>query len=76
MVPLTLGIDVGTGTAKAVLADPRGEVLYSASASYQYSSPHPNWVEQDPEDWWQAVCAVTQTLFQEHIPKRLIVSPP
>lgn len=66
MVPLTLGIDVGTGTAKAVLADSRGKVFHSASASYRYSSPQPNWVEQDPEDWWQAVCSVIQTLFQEN----------
>src|SRR5487761_1778736 len=65
MDPLTLGIDVGTSTTKAVLADPHGKVLRSAAASYEFSKPRPNWVEQRPEDWWEAVCRVIQALFEE-----------
>jgi xylulokinase len=66
MKSLTLGIDVGTATTKAVLADPEGKVLHTAAASYRYASPKTNWIEQNPEDWWEAVCRVTRTLFQEH----------
>ncbi|HXJ96684.1 MAG TPA: FGGY family carbohydrate kinase [Terriglobia bacterium] len=65
MDALTLGIDVGTGTTKAVLADPHGRVLQSAQSSYRYTSPQPSWVEQDAEDWWEAVCSVTRTLCCE-----------
>ncbi|MBV9622487.1 MAG: hypothetical protein JOZ14_00740 [Acidobacteria bacterium] len=63
---LALGIDVGTGTAKAVLADAEGEVLWQATRSYQYQSPRPHYAEQDPEDWWDAVCHVTSCLFAAH----------
>ena len=63
---LALGIDVGTGTTKAVLADPSGKILWQASSSYQYTSPQPQWAEQDPADWWNALCTCTRTLFQNH----------
>jgi xylulokinase len=63
---LALGIDVGTGTTKVVLADSRGEVLWQASSSYQYQSPRPECAEQDPQDWWEALGSATRTLFREH----------
>ena len=63
---LALGIDVGTGTTKAVLADSRGQILWQASASYHYSSPQPQWAEQNPFDWWRALCQCTHTLFEAH----------
>jgi len=63
---LALGIDVGTGTTKVVLADPCGEILWQAACSYQYQSPRPEYAEQDPQDWWQALCTATHTLFREH----------
>ncbi|MGA9800061.1 MAG: FGGY family carbohydrate kinase [Terriglobales bacterium] len=63
---LALGIDVGTGTTKVVLADSRGEILWQASSSYQYQSPRPEYAEQDPEDWWRALGLATRTLFREH----------
>jgi xylulokinase len=66
MQPLTLGIDVGTTTTKAVLANPSGEFLWDASASYEYSKPRPNWIEQDACVWWEAVCRVTRILLREH----------
>ena len=62
---LALGIDVGTGTTKAVIADEAGKVLWQATASYQYQSPRPHYAEQDPEDWWRAVCHVTRRLFRK-----------
>jgi len=50
-----LGIDVGTGGTRAVLADTEGRVLFSASAEHApIHSEHIGWAEQDPEDWWRA----------------------
>jgi len=65
MGPLTLGIDVGTTTTKAVLADVSGKMLRDQAVSYSYAKPRPGWAEQDPEDWWKAVCRTLQLLFRE-----------
>jgi xylulokinase len=63
---LLLGIDVGTTSTKAVLADPDGYFFASASRSYSYLTPEHGHAEQDPEDWWQAVCGVTAELLAAH----------
>jgi xylulokinase len=64
--PLTLGIDVGTTSAKAVVADSGGDFFASATRSYSYTTPEHRQAEQDPEDWWNAVCALTQELLSAH----------
>jgi xylulokinase len=64
--PLTLGIDVGTSSAKAVVADPAGSFFASATCSYSYTTPEHRQVEQDPEDWWKAVCSLTRELLSTH----------
>ena len=50
-----LGIDLGTGSTKAILLDAGGAALGVASAPVHLSRPHPGWVESDPEDWWTSV---------------------
>ena len=47
-----LGLDVGTGGARAVAVDESGVVVAEASSEYALHSPRPGWTEQDPEDWW------------------------
>ncbi|HHV97499.1 MAG TPA: xylulokinase [Clostridiaceae bacterium] len=51
-----LGIDVGTSGTKTVLFDENGNVLASALGEYPLYQPENGWAEQDPEDWWKAVC--------------------
>ena len=53
---LVLGIDIGTSTAKVVLADAHGLVFLQKAASYEHCSPQPGYAEQNPADWWNAVC--------------------
>jgi xylulokinase len=60
-----LAHDVGTGGNKAVLCNPNGEVLYSAYQSYGLTYPQAGWVEQDPDELWQAVAATTRQVIQE-----------
>ena len=48
-----LGLDVGTGGARAVAVDESGNVVAEASSEYSLHSPRPGWTEQDPEDWWE-----------------------
>lgn len=54
---MLLGLDLGTGSCKALLMDPEGRVLGQASRPYPVVSPHPGWAETDPQEWWQAVGA-------------------
>jgi xylulokinase len=49
-----LGLDLGTGGARAVAVDESGGVVAEASSGYPLLSPHPGWTEQDPGDWWRA----------------------
>ena len=51
-----IGIDVGTSGTKSALFDTEGHVIASATAEYPLYQPKNGWAEQDPEDWWQAVC--------------------
>jgi xylulokinase len=53
----TLGIDLGTSSAKAVVLDPGGRVLAQASAAYAVTSAAAGYAESDPADWWDAVGA-------------------
>ena len=54
-----LGLDVGTTSTKAVLFTETGaELARATSKSYRNHTPHPGWVEQDPEEIWQAVLSV------------------
>lgn len=60
-----LAHDLGTTGDKASLFDGAGTCLASEFSAYGVEYPHPNWAEQNPEDWWQAVCMSTQTLMRE-----------
>lgn len=51
-----LGIDIGTSGTKTVLFDTEGGVAASKTVEYPMQQPQNGWAEQDPADWWQAVC--------------------
>ena len=57
---MLLGIDLGTGSVKALLLNAAGTVLAEASHSYPVQSPKPGWAETDPEAWWSAVAIVVR----------------
>ncbi|MCS7069454.1 MAG: xylulokinase [Meiothermus sp.] len=50
-----LGIDLGTGSCKALLLNHDGAIVAEASQAYPVKAPRPGWAESDPLDWWQAV---------------------
>ncbi len=58
-----LAHDLGTTGDKASLYDSQGNVLGSVFSGYGTQYPQVNWVEQSPEDWWQAVCISTNQLI-------------
>jgi xylulokinase len=50
-----LGIDVGTGGTRALLADEGGKVRYAFTAPHEeILMQRPLWAEQRPENWWDA----------------------
>lgn len=58
-----LAHDLGTTGNKASLYNAEGTLLASAFYGYGLALPKVGWAEQDPEDWWQAVCVSTQQLL-------------
>jgi xylulokinase len=53
-VSVLIGLDIGTGGARAVAVDEDGSVVAEASSDYPLHSLRPGWSEQAPEDWWRA----------------------
>lgn len=52
---MLLGLDLGTGSVKALLLAPDGSGAGESSISYPVRSPGPGWAESHPEEWWGAV---------------------
>jgi len=49
-----VGIDLGTSSLKTIIMEENGKVRAVASRGYQFQSPHNNYAEHDPEEWWDA----------------------
>ncbi len=58
-----LAHDLGTSGNKATLFDAQGRLVDSAFAPYATLIPSPNWAEQEPHAWWEAVCTTSQKLL-------------
>ena len=66
MIAALLGVDVGTTSTKAVLFNLEGqELARAASHAYHNLTPQPGWVEQDPEEVWQAVLSVIRKIVDQ-----------
>ncbi len=64
MKHLFIGIDIGTSSAKLVLADETGAVLDQASAEYEVLQPQAGWSEIQPDVWYRAVSDCMMKLLQ------------
>lgn len=60
-----LAHDIGTSSDKAVLVDYNGKVMATATYPYPTYYPNPAWVEQDPADYWKAVCETSRAVQKE-----------
>jgi xylulokinase len=56
---MLLGIDLGTGSVKALLLA-GGAVVGEAARSYRVEAARPGWAETAPEHWWRATVAAVQ----------------
>lgn len=63
---LFLGIDIGTTGTKSILFDEKGSIVSRAYQGYGLTTPAPGWVEQDPQDWWEAVKFTVKECLKEN----------
>jgi xylulokinase len=59
---MLLGLDLGTGSLKALLLNENGQVIAEASRAYTVHAPQPGWAESNPNDWWNAAQEATLEL--------------
>ncbi len=55
--------DLGTSATKTSIIDLKGNILGTASKSYQVEYPHEGWAEQDPQDHWNAIKTTTRQII-------------
>lgn len=65
MGKLLLGIDIGTSACKVAVFDEDGAVLAQANKDYRVYYPENGWAEQDPEEWWSAICEGIKEILVE-----------
>jgi len=65
MMEFILGYDFGTSGVKAILIDSQGNIQAVSEKSYPLLQPKPLFVEQDPNDYWEAVCSVTKNVMHD-----------
>lgn len=58
-----IGLDIGTTSTIGILVRLPNEVLTIASRPTSLYSEHPGWAEEEPEQWWANVCALTKELL-------------
>ena len=66
--------DFGTSGVKAVIVDYDGKLIASSERGYPLLCPAHGFAEQNPEDYWQAVCGATQEVVKTAgIPKENVM---
>ena len=65
MANYVIAHDLGTTGNKATLYDREGALVGAAFHAYETEYAHTGWAEQNPNDWWEAVCLSTRRLLSE-----------
>lgn len=76
MSQYVIGIDIGTGSTKALAVGARGETMTSSQVHYDISTPRPGHCEQDPEAVWDAFVACIKKITTElkEVPEAIVLS--
>nr|WP_294679401.1 xylulokinase [uncultured Blautia sp.] len=61
--PYLIGIDIGTSACKVAIFERSGSVVAAASGDYPVYYPEEGWAEQNPEEWWDAVCRAVRKVI-------------
>ena len=65
MKPYLLGIDIGTSACKVAVFEKSGTVVAAANSDYPVYYPKEGWAEQNPEEWWSAVCQAVKKVIEK-----------
>jgi ribulokinase len=65
MADYLLGLDYGTGGAKACIIDLEGQVLSFAFEEYPFIHEHPGWCEHDPHNYWAAAGRLIRSVIEQ-----------
>ncbi|MBC7316374.1 MAG: carbohydrate kinase, partial [Chloroflexi bacterium] len=65
MAAYLLGMDYGTGGAKACLINTEGEVLGFSFEEYPFIHQHPGWSEHDANLYWPIACRLIQQVMAQ-----------
>ena len=57
--------DMGTSGDKAILISVFGDIIDTVKQEYPIYHPHPGWAEENPLDWWIAVCESTRSVLDK-----------
>lgn len=60
-----LAHDLGTSGNKATLYDIEGMLCVSSVYRYKTNYLKANWIEQNPNDWWRAICITTKNIIEK-----------
>lgn len=66
-----LSHDLGTSGNKASLFSESGRLIASDTQGYETVYPGSGWAEQNPADWWKAVCAATRRVLRGVDPRQI-----
>ncbi|KAF4553717.1 Carbohydrate kinase-like protein [Elsinoe fawcettii] len=61
-----IGIDVGTGSARACIMNDKGDIVGLASENIGLWQPKPGYYEQSTTDIWRCICNSVQRAMQQH----------
>ncbi|KAJ5090429.1 sugar kinase [Penicillium argentinense] len=61
-----IGIDVGTGSARACIIDAKGDIVGLASENIGLWQPEHGFYEQSTDDIWRCICIAVQRAVSQH----------
>ncbi len=65
MTELVVTIDAGTSGVRSIFFDTTGKIVTMAYEEFPSHYPHPSWVEQSAEAWWDSVCSTMKRCLAE-----------
>lgn len=71
---ILLGIDFGSGGCKVTAIDTDGFLQGEASVEYRTHYPHPGFSEQEPSDWYRAMCGALAAVRKQGVDFKRIAS--